>query len=115
LNRTTIVEKLGLAEMVGERLKVGLSKLPAPIAMDHARDCARVIRDNAQMRALLSSSYEIQASVVQRGAAMRDLVCRAEEEQNQELMLGLRRLPTVLLMEMADVIAGELRERDRAI
>ncbi len=44
----------------------------------HARDYGRIVRDNAQMRALLSASYEIQASVLSREAPARDLVERAE-------------------------------------
>jgi replicative DNA helicase len=47
-------------------------------AAGHARDYGRIVRDNAQMRALLTASYEIQASVLAREAPARDLVERAE-------------------------------------
>src|SRR5436305_4619250 len=47
-------------------------------AAGHAREYGRIVRDNAQMRALLSASYEIQASVIAREAPARDLVERAE-------------------------------------
>jgi replicative DNA helicase len=44
----------------------------------HARDYGRIVRDNARLRALLSTSYEIQASVLSRDAPARDLLERAE-------------------------------------
>jgi replicative DNA helicase len=44
----------------------------------HARDYGRIVRDNARLRALLSTSYEIQASVLSRDASPRDLLERAE-------------------------------------
>jgi replicative DNA helicase len=47
-------------------------------AAGHAREYGRIVRDNAQMRALLTASYEIQASVMTREAPARDLVERAE-------------------------------------
>jgi len=47
-------------------------------AAGHAREYGRIVRDNAQMRALLTATYEIQASVVAREAPARDLVERAE-------------------------------------
>jgi replicative DNA helicase len=47
-------------------------------AAGHAREYGRIVRDNAQMRALLTASYEIQASVIAREAPARDLVERAE-------------------------------------
>src|SRR5918912_1752886 len=47
-------------------------------AAGHARDYGRIVRDNAQLRALLSASYEIQSSVLSREAPARDLVERAE-------------------------------------
>jgi replicative DNA helicase len=47
-------------------------------AAGHAREYGRIVRDNAQMRALLTASYEIQASVMAREAPARDLVERAE-------------------------------------
>jgi replicative DNA helicase len=47
-------------------------------AAGHAREYGRIVRDNAQLRALLTTSYEIQASVVGREASARDLLERAE-------------------------------------
>ena len=47
-------------------------------AAGHAREYGRIVRDNAQMRALLSTTYEIQASLVGREAPARELVERAE-------------------------------------
>src|SRR6476659_7297350 len=47
-------------------------------AAGHAREYGRIVRDNAQLRALLTTSYEIQASVLSREAPPRDLVERAE-------------------------------------
>jgi replicative DNA helicase len=44
----------------------------------HAREYGRIVRENAQLRALLTTSYEIQASVMSREAPARDLVERAE-------------------------------------
>ena len=48
-------------------------------AAGHAREYGRIVRDNAQLRALLSTTYEIQASVVGREAPARELVERAEQ------------------------------------
>jgi len=47
-------------------------------AAGHARDYGRIVRDNARLRALLTSAYEIQASVISRDAPARDLLERAE-------------------------------------
>jgi len=47
-------------------------------AAGHARDYGRIVHDNAQLRALLTTSYEIQASVMSREAPARDLLERAE-------------------------------------
>src|SRR5579859_5734123 len=44
----------------------------------HARDYGRIVRDHARLRALLSTSYDIQASVISRDAPARDLLERAE-------------------------------------
>src|SRR5437764_11020776 len=44
----------------------------------HARDYGRIVRDNARLRALLTTSYEIQSSVPARDATPRDLPDRAE-------------------------------------
>src|SRR5947209_13564028 len=75
---------------VGERLRQNgkLDEVGGPAAIDelagwvpaagHARDYGRIVRENAQMRALLTTSYEIQASVMSREASPRDLLERAE-------------------------------------
>ncbi len=47
-------------------------------AAGHAREYGRIVRENAQMRALLTSTYEIQSSVFSRDAPARDLLERAE-------------------------------------
>ncbi len=47
-------------------------------AAGHARDYGRIVREQAQMRSLLSASYAIQASVLSREAPARELVERAE-------------------------------------
>src|SRR6476659_4878577 len=52
-------------------------------AAGHAREYGRIVRDNAQMRALLTASYEIQASVLSREAPARDLVERAERSMRE--------------------------------
>ena len=75
---------------VGETLRQHgkLEEIGGPEAVDelagwvpaagHAREYGRIVRDNFQMRALLTTSYEIQASVFARDAPARDLVERAE-------------------------------------
>ncbi len=80
------IDQLTVAETLRERGK--LEEVGGPEAIDelagwvpaagHARDYGRIVRDNAQMRALLTASYEIQASVMAREAPARDLVERAE-------------------------------------
>ena len=47
-------------------------------AAGHAREYGRIVRDAAQMRALLTASYDIQASVLSRDAPAHELVERAE-------------------------------------
>jgi replicative DNA helicase len=47
-------------------------------AAGHSRDYGRIVREHAQMRALLTASYEIQASVLSREAPAPELVERAE-------------------------------------
>ncbi len=41
-------------------------------AAGHSREYGRIVRDNAQMRSLLTTSYEIQASVLSREAPARE-------------------------------------------
>src|ERR1700746_2458705 len=75
---------------VAETLRQGgrLEEVGGPAAIDelagwvpaagHAREYGQIVRDNAQLRALLTTSYEIQASVLSREAPPRELVERAE-------------------------------------
>jgi replicative DNA helicase len=80
------IDHLTVAEKLREQGK--LEEIGGPEAIDelaawvptagHARDYGRIVRDNARMRALLTTSYEIQASVLARDAPPRDLLERAE-------------------------------------
>jgi replicative DNA helicase len=47
-------------------------------AAGHAREYGRIVHDNSKLRALLTASYEIQASVLSREAPARELVEQAE-------------------------------------
>ena len=80
------IDHLTVAETLRQRAK--LEELGGAAAIDeltgwvpaagHARDYGRIVRDNARLRALLTTSYEIQASVTSREAPARDLLERAE-------------------------------------
>ncbi len=80
------IDHLTVAETLRQRGK--LEEIGGPAAIDelagwvpaagHAREYGQIVRDNAQLRALLTTSYEIQASVMSREAPPRDLVERAE-------------------------------------
>src|SRR6201995_6075379 len=80
------IDHLTVAETLRQRGK--LEEIGGPAAIDelagwvppagHAREYGQIVRDNAQLRALLTTSYEIQASVLSRDAPPRDLVERAE-------------------------------------
>jgi replicative DNA helicase len=82
------IDHLTVAETLRQHGK--LEEVGGPEAIDelagwvpaagHAREYGRIVRDNAQLRALLSTSYEIQASVLSREAPARDLVERAEQQ-----------------------------------
>jgi replicative DNA helicase len=80
------IDHLTVAEVLREQGKLEAVGGPAAIeeltgwvpAAGHAREYGRIVRDNAQKRALLTASYEIQASVLSREAPARDLVERAE-------------------------------------
>src|SRR5437660_2791821 len=71
------IDHLTVAENLRHRGK--LDEIGGPEAIDelaswvptagHARDYGRIVRDNARMRALLTTSYEIQASVLARDAS----------------------------------------------
>jgi replicative DNA helicase len=80
------IDPLTVAEMLRQHGK--LEAVGGPEAIDelagwvpaagHAREYGRIVRDAAQMRALLTTSYEIQTSVLSREAPARELVERAE-------------------------------------
>src|SRR5579884_3557095 len=80
------IDHLTVAETLRQRGK--LEQVGGPEVIDeltgwvpaagHARDYGRIVRDNARLRALLTTSYEIQASVISREAPARDLLERAE-------------------------------------
>jgi replicative DNA helicase len=80
------IDHLTVAETLRQQSK--LETVGGPEAIDeltgwvpaagHAREYGRIVRENAQLRALLTSSYEIQASVFAREAPARELVERAE-------------------------------------
>ena len=80
------IDPLTVSETLRQHGK--LDELGGPEAIDeltgwvpaagHAREYGRIVRDAAQMRALLTTSYEIQASVLAREAPARDLVEQAE-------------------------------------
>ncbi len=80
------IDHLTIAELLRQHGKLEEVGGPAAIeelagwvpAAGHARDYGRIVRDHAQMRALLTASYEIQASVLTREAPARELVERAE-------------------------------------
>ncbi len=73
-------------------------------AAGHAREYGRIVRENAQMRALLTTSYEIQASVLAREAPARDLVERAErsvlEVAHDDRQKKIRSIADVLDVEI---------------
>ncbi len=73
-------------------------------AAGHARDYGRIVREQAQMRALLSASYDIQASVLGREAPARELVERAErqvlEVTSDDEQKKLRSIEAVLDIEV---------------
>jgi len=80
------IDHLTVAETLRQHGK--LAEIGGPEAIDeltgwvpaagNARDYGRIVHENAQMRALLTATYEIQASVLGREAPARDLVERAE-------------------------------------
>ncbi len=80
------IDHLTVAEVLREHGKLEEAGGPAAIeelagwvpAAGHAREYGRIVRDESQKRALLTASYEIQASVLAREAPARDLVERAE-------------------------------------
>jgi replicative DNA helicase len=85
-NTSRKIDHLTVAEALRELGKLELVGGPEAIeelagwvpAAGHAREYGRIVRDDAQKRALLTASYEIQASVLARESPARDLVERAE-------------------------------------
>jgi replicative DNA helicase len=80
------IDHLTVAEVLRERGKLdelggseAIEELAGWVpAAGHAREYGRIVHDDAKKRALLTASYEIQASVLGREAPARDLVDRAE-------------------------------------
>ena len=80
------IDHLTVAEVLRERGKLdeiggteAIEELAGWVpAAGHAREYGRIVRDDAQKRALLTASYEIQASVLGHEAPARELVERAE-------------------------------------
>jgi replicative DNA helicase len=80
------IDHLTVAETLRQHGK--LEEVGGPEAIDelagwvpaagHAREYGRIVRDNAQLRSLLQTSYEIQASVLSREAPAQELVEQAE-------------------------------------
>jgi replicative DNA helicase len=80
IDHLTVSEKLrhhGRLEEVGGPAAIDELAGWVPAA-GHAREYGRIVHDNAKLRALLTASYEIQASVLSREASARDLVEQAE-------------------------------------
>jgi replicative DNA helicase len=85
-NHDRKIDHLTVAETLRQQGK--LEEVGGPEAIDeltgwvpaagHAREYGRIVRDNARLRALLTTSYEIQASVISREASARDLLEKAE-------------------------------------
>ncbi|MGH2929936.1 MAG: replicative DNA helicase, partial [Solirubrobacteraceae bacterium] len=80
------IDHLTISERLRQRGKLEEVGGPAAIeelagwvpAAGHAREYGRIVHDNAKLRALLTASYEIQASVMAREADARELVEQAE-------------------------------------
>ena len=85
-NNDRKIDHLTVAETLRQHGK--LAEIGGPEAIDelagwvpaagHAREYGRIVRDNAQLRELLRTSYDIQASVLSREAPARELVEQAE-------------------------------------
>jgi replicative DNA helicase len=80
------IDHLTVSEKLRQHGKLDEAGGPAAIdelagwvpAAGHAREYGRIVHDNAKLRALLTASYEIQASVLSRDAPARELVEQAE-------------------------------------
>jgi replicative DNA helicase len=102
------IDPLTVAEVLRDSGK--LEELGGPEAVDelagwvpaagHAREYGRIVRENAQLRQLLSATYEIQAGVHGREAPPRDLVEHAErlmlEVAHDERQKAMRTISAIL-------------------
>ncbi|HEV3230148.1 MAG TPA: replicative DNA helicase [Solirubrobacteraceae bacterium] len=107
----TVTEHLrqnGRLEDVGGQAAIDALAGAVPAA-GNARQYARIVRDNALMRRLLTTSYEIQASVLDRRAAPRDLVEQAERAVLEVAQQDHRRD----FKPVADVLTVELDKLQR--
>src|SRR5437868_9671337 len=87
------IDHLTVAETLRQHGK--LEEVGGPVAIDelagwvpaagHAREYGRIVRENAQMRALLTGSYEIQANVMERAPPARE---RREEAERAVVEVG---------------------------
>ncbi|MFL5860799.1 MAG: replicative DNA helicase [Solirubrobacteraceae bacterium] len=80
IDHLTVSEKLrqhGKLDQVGGPAAIDELSGWVPAA-GHAREYGRIVHDNSKLRALLTASYEIQASVLSREAPARELVEQAE-------------------------------------
>jgi replicative DNA helicase len=105
------IDHLTVAETLRQRAK--LEEVGGPEAIEelagwvpaagHARDYGRIVREHAQMRALLTASYEIQASVLSREAPARELVERAERSMLEVAHYGRQKK----IRAIADILHDE--------
>ena len=105
------IDHLTVAEELGSTGKLEAAGGPEAIeelagwvpAAGHARDYGRIVREHSQMRALLTASYEIQASVLSRELPTQELVERAErtmlEVAHDERQKKMRGIADILFTE----------------
>jgi replicative DNA helicase len=79
LTLAAALEETGQLEAVGGRATID-ALAASPPAAGNVREYARIVRDQALMRRLLTTTYEIQASVSERAAPPREIVERAERD-----------------------------------
>jgi replicative DNA helicase len=105
------IDHLTVAETLRQHGK--LEEIGGPEAIDelagwvpaagHAREYGRIVRDNAQLRELLRTSYDIQASVLSREAPARELVEQAEravlEVAHDDRQKKFRAISEILVQE----------------
>jgi replicative DNA helicase len=102
----TLVEHLkrsGQLDAVGGRSAVDLLAGAVP-AVGNVRQYARIVRENAMLRRLLRTAYEIQAKVHSHEAAPRDLVDMAErailEVAHEDSRKDFRNIQDLLMSEL---------------